>query len=230
MRKLFIVLAVIVGLLVIAVAALPFVLDVNKYRPRIQSELQKRTGRQVTLGKMDLKIFPLAFRVDNATIFDDPAFHSSKPFAQTQNLLVSAKLWPLLHGDVEVDSISLEKPKIELIRSADGVWNFSTIGKQAPPPSSPRPAQKTEPPASTSTKPEQPQQPEQASTGKQFSLAELVINDGEVAVTDFQKKQPRAVYDHIDLTLRDYTPNSPVKIDLAAHLPGSGKQEIRLEG
>jgi len=38
------------------------------------------------------------------------------------------------------------------------------------------------------------------------------------------------VYDHIDVTLRDLAPNSPVSFDIAAHLPGSGAEEIRFQG
>ncbi|MCU1310679.1 MAG: hypothetical protein JWO20_1804, partial [Candidatus Angelobacter sp.] len=48
MRKLAIAVGIVVVLVVIALAALPFVLDVNKYRPRIQAELEQRTGRSVS--------------------------------------------------------------------------------------------------------------------------------------------------------------------------------------
>ena len=39
-----------------------------------------------------------------------------------------------------------------------------------------------------------------------------------------------SVYDHIDLTLLDFAPTTPFSVDLAAHLPGAGSQEIRLQG
>jgi uncharacterized protein involved in outer membrane biogenesis len=126
---------------------------------------------------------------------------------------------------VEIDSLELKKPKIELIRNEQGQWNYATIGKpqQAQAPAPQQPAQKP------SAQPPQPQpaaQPEHQA----FQLARLQITDGQVAVTDLQKKQARTIYDHIDLDLRDYAPNKPVKIDLAAHLPGTGKQELRLTG
>src|SRR5882757_5783046 len=158
MRKLAIAVGIIVVLAVVALVALPFVLDVNKYRPRIQAELEQRTGRPVSFGKMGLKVFPLAFRVENAVIGEDKRFSQSAPFAQAGELLVSAMLMPLLHGDVEVDSIELKNPKIELIRNQQGVWNFSSLGKsqpatsaqqapskapQAQPPSTPAPQQQS---------------------------------------------------------------------------------------
>jgi len=84
MRKLGIALAIVIGLIIIAIVALPYLLDVNQYRGKIQSELQARTGRAVSLGQMDLKIMPFAFRVQNAVIGEDPRFRSSQPFAQAQ--------------------------------------------------------------------------------------------------------------------------------------------------
>lgn len=229
MRKLGIAIAVVLVLVVIAVAALPYLLDVNSYRDKIQSELQARTGRPVSLGNMDLKVFPFAFRVQNFVMGEDPQFRSSAPFAQAQELQVSVKLLPLLSKRVEVKSIELIKPKIEMIRNEQGVWNFSTIGKPAAPAQQAQPSQRRAQAPQPQKQPAQPQ-PQQQAKGQQFELGRLVISDGQVGYTDLQKRQPRAVYDHIDLDLRDYAPGKPVKIDLAAHLPGSGKQELRLSG
>jgi uncharacterized protein involved in outer membrane biogenesis len=229
MRKLGIAIGVVLVLVVIAVAALPYLLDVNSYRGKIQSELQARTGRPVSLGNMELKVFPLAFRVQNFVMGEDPRFRSTAPFAQAQEVLVSVKLLPLLSKRVEINSVELKNPMIELIRNEQGVWNFSTIGK---------PAAQAGQPQQTAQKPATPQpqqqptqpQPQQQAKGQQFELGRLMISDGQVGYTDLQKRQPRAVYDHIDLDLRDYAPGKPVKVDLAAHLPGSGKQELRLSG
>src|SRR6266404_2969709 len=176
MRKLAIAVGIVVVLAVIALAALPFVLDVNKYRPRIQAELEQRTGRSVSLGKMDLKIFPLAFRVENAVIGEDRQFAQRAPFAQAGELLVSAKLIPLLRGDVEVSSIELNNPKIELIRNQQGVWNFASLGKpQQPTTAQPSAPAKTQQPA-TQPAPSQPQQ-----SSRSFSLQDLKVRNGQVA-------------------------------------------------
>ncbi|MGO9519411.1 MAG: AsmA-like C-terminal region-containing protein, partial [Candidatus Korobacteraceae bacterium] len=56
------------------------------------------------------------------------------------------------------------------------------------------------------------------------------IADGQIAITDDLKHQPRAVYDHIDLTLKDYAPGKPFSIDATTHLPGSGLQTLQLTG
>jgi AsmA protein len=222
MRKLLIALIIVVVVIVVIVLALPMVIDVNQYRGQIQTELQKQLNRPVQLGNMSLRVIPLAVKVDNVTIGDDPSFRSNAPFAQVQQLDVSVKLLPLLSKNIEVNSLTLERPKIELIRNAAGAWNFSTIGHNAAPsaaPQRPAPAPK-----------QQPQPTKQEAQASGFSLSKLAITDGQIAVTDYQKHQSRAVYDHIDLTLKDFAPSQPFSVDVAAHLPGKGTQTLRLTG
>ena len=73
-------------------------------------------------------------------------------------------------------------------------------------------------------------QPANKQPAGQLTLANLFINDGQVAITDLQKHQSRAVYDHIDLNVNDFAPDQQFSMKLTAHLPGEGKQAIWLEG
>jgi uncharacterized protein involved in outer membrane biogenesis len=163
------------------------------------------------LGDIDLGIFPPRFEVQSVSIADDPQFNAQKPFVQAQRLDVSVKLLPLLHKDIEVDSLTLERPSVDLIKNRQGVWNFASIGN----PSQPSPE------ASPSGQPSSPQP---------FSLGKLVIQDGQVALTDLETSPQPTVYDHIDVTLSNFTPGEPFTLDAAAHLPGPGTQDVRLQG
>lgn len=240
MRKLAIAIALIVVLLIGGAFIVPRLIDANQFHEQIQSQLEKRLRRQVTLGKMNLKLFPLAFKVETFTIAENPRFATGRPFAAADRLAVSVEFWPLLHKKVEIKSLELDRPHIELLRDQQGVWNVATLGHEpAPAPGVPAPApakkttsrgqqqqsapQSTPTPAvSTATQPKEP--------GGQFSMANLFIDDGQVAITDAQKRQSRAVYDHIDLSLSDFAPNKQFSLKLTAHLPGAGKQTIMLEG
>jgi len=222
MRKLVIVIGVIVVILVALLLALPHLIDVNKYRGQIQAQLQQRLNRPAQLGQMSLSVLPLRVEVNSVTIGEDPSYRSNVPFAQVGQLNVSVKLFPLLSGNVEVNSLEMKQAKIELIRNAQGVWNFSTAGNA--------------PAAAPAAKPAPPSQPAKRSVQnapseqKQFTLGELKITDSQIAITDYQKRQSRAVYDHIDVSLKDYAPGQPFSIDATAHLPGSGAQTLRLSG
>jgi uncharacterized protein involved in outer membrane biogenesis len=223
MRKLAYVIAAIVVVIVLLALIVPHIVDVNQYRGQIQSELQKRLNRPVQLGDMSLSVIPLAVKVNQVTIGDDPNFHSNVPFAEVSELDVSVKLLPLLAKNIEIDSLELRRPKIELIRNAQGAWNFASLGNNATAPMPPPPQQA---PAKPAASPAQ----QGSSNPSEFALGKLQISDGQIAVTDYQKHQSRAVYDHIDLTLKDYAPAKPFSIDVAAHLPGSGSQTLRLTG
>ena len=221
MRKIAIVIGIVVLVIVVAVGVLFATFDPNDYRGTIQTKLEQQLNRNVTLGNMSLGLFPLRFRVANLSIADDPKF-SNRAFLLTQELSVSVKLLPLLSKSVEVDSLTLERPSVELIKNAQGVWNFASLGEKTPAPAAPyTPAGPARPPA--------PAAPA-ASNGQQFSLGELAIKDGLVAITDLQDRKPRTVYDHINFKLTDFSPDTPFNLDASVHLPGSGSQEVQLKG
>lgn len=219
MRKPAIAVAVMVVVILVVILALPHFVDVNQYRGQIQSELQQRLNRPVQLGELSLGVFPVRIEAKNVVIGEAPGFNSNVPFAQVSELDVSVKLLPLLSKNVEIESLELERPKIELIRNAQGVWNFSSVA------SAPSNA-----PSAAANQPQQPAKPAASSGAEsnQISLGELKITDGQIAVTDYQKREPRAVYDHIDLALKNFAPGRPFSLDLTAHLPGSGSQQLKL--
>ncbi len=221
MRKFLIRLVIVAALLVVVALVLPGLLDVNRYRGPIQAELEKRLRRPVTLGSMRLSVLPLAFRVRDLSIAEDPRFGEGKLFAQAGEVRISARLWPLLRGEVQIDELELLSPRMELVRSAQGEWNFASLGK-APSAAAPAAAAGAATPA-----PPEARSAEPASTP---SLASLKITDGQVAVTDLREGEPRTVYDHIDLALSGYAPGSAFDFRVAARLPGAGAQEISLAG
>src|SRR5262252_5623264 len=197
-------LGIIIIFVVIAALAAPRFIDVNHYRPQIEAKLRDRLNRNVSLGPMRLSLIPLAFRADNVRIDEDPQFVTGRPFALIQTLYVRPRLLPLLHHEVEIKSLQLDRPALELIRNEQGVWNFSSLVAHK---------QETE-----------AQKPEA------FRLDQARIYDGQVAITDRAQHKPRANYDHIDAMVSDFAPGKPVSADIRAHLPGSGNQTLALQG
>ena len=202
MRRAGTIIAILAVIIIVVAGVFLATIDINRYRGTIQAELAKRLGRNVTLGEMHLSVLPFRFVVRDVNIADDPAFRTDKPFLQAQELDVSVKLLPLLHKAVEIRSLYLQKPSIDLVKNVPGVWNFSSLGS----PSSGRSAQ------------------------NQFDLSKLAIEDGQVAVTDEQARTGTSVYNHIDVSLSNLAPGRPFSIQAAARLPGRGDQQIRLDG
>ena len=202
-------------------------IDINQYRGEIQAQLQDRLHRPVKLGAMSLAVFPLRVEVKDVSIGEDPRFPSKLPFAQVGEMDISLKLFPLLTKTVAIDSLTLKRPQIELIKDAAGVWNFASLGQGPTPAATPAPATRAAAPQAQAAA---PAPAPSSSSGGSFSLDKLKISDGQVAVTDLQKKQPREVYDHIDLTLKDFAADKQFTMDLAAHVPGAGAETIALSG
>jgi hypothetical protein len=215
MRKTGIVLGVIGGLFVLALVGIWIFANPNNYRDTIQAELEKQSGRKVTLGAMSLGFLPLRFQVESPTVAEDENFNIAgrqQPFVKADNLDVRVRLMPLLHGNIEIDSLELTRPSVELVRNKQGVWNFSTLGPKASPAGTP---------GKTGS---------EAPSKGGVALGKLVIRDGQLGITDLQTSNVRTGYDHIDLTLADFAPGKPFSFDLAAHMQGKGNQEVRLKG
>src|SRR5215831_1359014 len=222
MRKLVIAIAAVVVLILLLIFCLPYFVDINQYRGEIQAQLQNRLHRPVQFGALSLAVFPLRVQAQNVVVGEDPRFHSKLPFAQVGEMDISVKLLPLLTKNISISSLTLKRPQIELIKDEAGVWNFSGIGRPAPSMAPGGPPQAVAQPATA---------PAPASNSDSaFALDELKITDGQIAVTDLQKHQPREVYDHIDASVDDYAPNKQFSVDLAAHIPGNGAETLSLAG
>src|SRR5258706_12182194 len=87
--------AIVVVLLLIVAAALPFLIDANQFRPRLEAELSKALGREVKVGNLKLSILSGGVSADDLSIADDPAF-SRSPFVKAKSLSISVELWPLV--------------------------------------------------------------------------------------------------------------------------------------
>src|SRR6516165_8636826 len=224
MRKLIIAVVAVVVLILVLIFCLPYFVDINQYRGEIQAQLQNRLHRPVQFGALSLAVFPVRVKAQKVVIGEDPRFHSQLPFAQVGEMDISVKLLPLLTKSIEISSLTLKRPQIELIKDSAGVWNFSSLG-QAPAAPAAAPAAPLEPQAG-----QKPAARTSSSSGGGFSLNGLKISDGQVAVTDLEKHQPREVYDHIDATVSDYAPDKQFSVDLAAHIPGKGAETLSLAG
>ena len=229
MRKIALFVGVFVLVIIVVAAIFVATFNVNQYHGQIQSALEKQLGRQVNLGSMRLGLFPPRFAVENVSIGDDPSFGARKPFVQAQQLDVSVKLPPLLHKQVEVESLILQRPSVSLIKDKRGVWNFASLGKQQQASPQPSPTSGKQVPSASTPQPGA-STAEPQSGSQQFSLGKLEIHDGQISVTDLQTSPSPSIYDHIDVTLEKFAPGEPFTIDAAAHLPGAGGQEVRLKG
>jgi AsmA protein len=245
MKRALKIVAIVIAVLIVIVLVLPFVVNVNDYRPRIESELTNALGRNVTVGNLSLSLWSGSLTADNIAIADDPSF-SKSPFIKAQKLDVGVELLPLiLSKTIHITNLTLTDPQVNLLRDRSSKWNFSTLGAAsptkktgAPPPSSagqaPPPsgneAKKT-PPASPSESPAQ--NPNEASNPKSessieqnLSVGKLSIKGGQISVADTKAPAKAHVYKNVDLTVKNFSYSSQFPFTLTADLPGGGNAKL----
>src|SRR5207249_3504023 len=149
-------------------------------------------------------------------------------------------LLPFIHKQVEINSLSLDRPSVNLIKNQAGVWNFASLGHPEQTTSG-QPAESTQARSqgdpATKRPSTEPMPSQKAADGqpapsaeRQFSVGELTIHDGQIALLDQAKSKTPTLYDHIDVTLKNFAPNQSFTIDAAVHMFGAGSQEVRLQG
>jgi len=124
-RKLLIAIGVIIVLLIAAVFAAPSFVDWNSFKPEIQAEVQKATGRDLKVeGDIGLSILPVpSLSVDDVSLSNMPG--ASRPdMVSLDALRLSVDPLALLGGEVRVTSVSLVKPVIVLETDAEGRANW----------------------------------------------------------------------------------------------------------
>jgi AsmA protein len=247
MKRALKIVAIVFAVLIVIVLVLPFVVNVNNYRPRIESELTNALGRNVTVGNLSLSLWSGSLAADNIAIADDPGF-SSSPFIHAQKLDVGVELVPLiLSKTIHITNLTLTDPQVSLLRDRSGKWNFSTLGSASPakktgatPPSSagqspPPPgdeAKKTSPATpreSPAQNPNEAANPKSESSIEQnLSVGKLSIKGGQISIADTKAPAKAHVYKNVDLTVKDFSYTSQFPFSLTADLPGGGN--VKLDG
>ncbi len=195
---------VLLGLLVVLVA-LPFLINVNRFRPKIESEVTNALGRPMTLGNLSLSILTGTVGVDNINIADDPAF-SRSPFITAKSVKVGVELMPLIFSKrLNVTGIVLDEPQITLLKSASGTWNLSSLGGGS--------AKKS---------------PEPANSGasQAVSIAKLEIKDGKLTIGKADSTAKPQVYDNLNIQMTNFSSTSQFPFQLMLNLPGGGSANV----
>lgn len=122
----------------IAAFALPPVIRLNRFRGILEQSMTGSLGRPVAVQAVYLRLLPRpGFQLSGFTVQDDPAF-SSEPMLRSDSVAASLRLTSLWRGRMEIASLSLSAPSLNLVRAADGRWNAEAIlGRAAQIPSAP---------------------------------------------------------------------------------------------
>jgi AsmA protein len=197
---------IVVAVLIVILIALPFLINVNSFRPRIEAEATEALGRQVKVGNLSLSILSGSVSADNISIAEDPAFGTT-PFVAAKSLKVGVEVWPLITSkQLHVTDITLEQPEITLLKTAAGKWNFSSLGGNA-------------------TKASTPSNSGSSAPGN-LSVGKLSVTDGKLIVGTANSKAKPHIYDKVNISVSNFSPTSQFPFKLTAKLPAGGDADI----
>jgi uncharacterized protein involved in outer membrane biogenesis len=103
--------------------AIPAMVRVDRYRPRIIAYLQEKLGKQVEIGRLSLTLFPVSLHVDDFGV-KNPSIFPAGYVVKIAHADAEFDFPALLHRQVVIKLLVLEDPVLHLISDPDGPWNF----------------------------------------------------------------------------------------------------------
>jgi AsmA protein len=202
---------IIVGCLVVLVIAVlliaPMFIDIQTYKPRIEEQVAKSTGRAFTIGgELKLSLFPWAGIAFSDLHLGNPKGFKEKDFVSVKSFDVKVKLLPLISRDIQVKRFVVVGPRIVLERDKTGRGNWEGLGK---------PSKEVSP--KKAGKPEKG--PMEGLPIKGLAVGEFAVKDGGVLWIDHAAGERREIRD-LTLELRDVSLDRPVQMALSARMDG----------
>ncbi len=196
----------VVAVLILLIVAIPFFVNADTFRPRIESELSTSLGRKVTLGHLSLSILSGSLVAEDISIADDPTM-STTPFVEAKKLHIGIELGPFLfHHQVQITDITIDSPSIHLIHNQSGIWNFSNIGSAA----------------ETSTA----KTSSQNSIIPALTIGELKIKDGSATISSIPATGKPFTCSDVNITVQQFSFLKSFPFELSAKFPGDGALEL----
>jgi AsmA protein len=200
-RKIVFIVGGVVVLLILIALALPFLIDANQFKPRVEAEASKALGREVKVGNLSLSIFSGGVKAENLSIAENTAYGKG-PFLTAKGMEIGVEMMPLITSrKLNVQSFTIEQPEVTLIHGANGKWNVSTLGGN------------TEAKSSDSTPGE-------------FKVGKFAIHNGRVTVQHLGTRDKPNVYENVELTATDISLNSAFPYKFSATPPGGGSVKV----
>ena len=206
MKRFLIVASSILAVILLIALLLPFLINVDSFRPSIEQKLSAVLGRTVHIGRIQASLFSGGAEASEISISDDPAFGSA-PFLKASSLQIGLEWMPLIFSrQLKVTALTARSPEILLLKNSAGKWNFSTLGNGSN------------------------QKDTKAASGPvpDFSVAKLEIQDGKIRIasTNGRTISHEQAYQKVNLLARNISTSSAMPFTLSAVTPGGGALEV----
>lgn len=119
-----------VAALIVAAIVVPLI-SLGRYHRTIADSLSRGLGHTVHIGSVNLTLLPLpGLVIHDLVVEEDPAF-GAEPLLRAPEVTVYPRLSSLWRERLEISRIDLDDASVNLVRDAEGRWNFSSLLLQA---------------------------------------------------------------------------------------------------
>ncbi len=127
-------------LLVGGISAVYIAFPPSKMKAATQNYVRENYKREVDFDKISFTIFGV--KVKNFRLSEENTFENGK-FVEAEQIVLKFELLPLLKGDIKIKSLLLNGVKVNIIKEADGKFNFDGFITQEKTPSTQEEQNKT---------------------------------------------------------------------------------------
>ena len=114
-------------LVVLAALLLPPFINVNRYRKRVADSISGALGREVSVSHIELKLLPRPGLVlSNFVVAEDPSY-GAEPMLGAATVTAYIRMTSLWRGRLEIGTLDLDSPSLNLVRRSDGHWNLEEL-------------------------------------------------------------------------------------------------------
>ncbi len=213
--------AIIIAVIVLVLIIAPFFINADLFRPEIERALSQKLGRKVQLGHIRVLLFSGSLSADQISISDDPAY-STEPFLTAKSLSIGIDVMALIFSrDLRVHSLNFINPRVQLLRTASGEWNFATLGTTAK--FAHRNQRSSSLPISLKVDQDNPEGATASTAAlNSFSVDQMKISDGTVALGRVGQP-PSPAYQTVSISARGISQTAAFPFQFEAKTPGGGK-------
>lgn len=117
-------------LIILVLFVLPAI-NVSRFRLSVARSLSQALGREVTVQGISIQTFPQpGLLLNGVSVADDPSI-SAEPMLRADEVLATLRISSLWRGRLEIGTLKLSYPSVNLARSNDGRWNLESLLERA---------------------------------------------------------------------------------------------------
>jgi hypothetical protein len=117
--------------ILLAIAVVPPLIGIGRYKNKITRLVSTSMGRPVHLSAVELRLLPRPeFVISDLSVDEDPSF-GAEPILHANTVNAAIRFFSLWRGRIEISRISVDEASVNLVRNGDGRWNLDSLLRSA---------------------------------------------------------------------------------------------------